>query len=132
MLTRITWKMNKHFPDPLIGKFIGKNQWAVLNDFRYHSPKYMTITVPKGFVSDGASIPSVLWGIIGSPWSGRFPSAAIIHDYLYFSQRFTRAQSDEIFLEGMQLLGVNLFKRRLMFAAVRVFGWLCWKKRKEK
>ena len=124
--------MNKHFPDPLNGKFIGKNQWAILTNFRYHSPKYNTITVPKGFVSDGASIPSIMWGIIGSPWSGKYPHAALVHDYLYFSQRFSRKISDEIFLEAMSILGVNWFKRRLMFRAVRTFGWLCWKKRKEK
>ena len=121
-----------YFPDELRGKFIAKNQWAILEYFRYYSDMAGLIIVPAGFVSDGASIPSVLWGVVGSPWSGKYPHAALVHDYLYFKQDFTRAISDKIFIEAMGILGVNWFKRRLMYRAVRTFGWLCWKKRKEK
>ena len=39
-------------------------------------------------------------------------------------------ESDRVFLESMGVLSVPLWKRRVMFRAVRMFGWLCWKKRK--
>ena len=115
------------FPDELRGKFIARNQWAVIRDFRYNSPKFGLITVPCGFITDGASIPSILWGIIGSPWAGDYPEAAVIHDWVYTEQSFKRSDCDKIFLEGMGILGVNWFKRRIMYRAVRTFGWIPWK-----
>lgn len=124
--------LKEWFPDELLGKFIKKNQWAIIADFRYNSPMVGTITVPKGFVTDGASIPSILWGVIGSPWSGNYPEAAVIHDYVYRKQEFTRAICDKIFLEAMSILGVSLLKRRLMFRALRIFGWLAWKNKRSK
>ena len=119
--------LTEWFPDELRGKFIAKNQWVIIRDFRYNSPKYGLITVPCGFCTDGASIPSLLWGVIGSPWAGNYPEAAVIHDYTYFEKKFTRAECDKIFLEAMGILGVSFLKRRLMYRALRIFGWLAWK-----
>lgn len=63
----------------------GKNK-KILRTFRYfvidkHLGPY--ITVPNGFISDGASIPKFLWSIVGSPWSGKYTQAAVLHDWLY-------------------------------------------------
>lgn len=41
------------------------------------------ITVPYFFLSDGASIPRLLWTLVGSPWSGDYVQAAVVHDYLF-------------------------------------------------
>jgi hypothetical protein len=35
---------------------------------------------PKGYKTDGASIPPIFWPIIGFPFTGYYVSAAIIHD----------------------------------------------------
>ena len=120
------------FPDSIDGKFIGKNQWKLDKKFRYKSKLLGLITVPPGFVSDGASIPSILWSVVGSPWSGDYPEAALVHDFLYFKQAHKRAHADRVFIEAMKVLGVNWFKRRLMYSAVRSFGWLPWNKQKKK
>src|SRR3990167_2908063 len=121
-----------YFPDELRGKFIAKNQWAITEDFRYYSKTAGLVVVPAGFVTDGASIPSILWGIVGSPWSGNYPGAAVIHDYVYCKQEFKRVVCDKIFLEAMAVLGFNWGKRRLMYTALRMFGWLAWKKKRGK
>ena len=53
-----------------------------------------TFTVPKGFVSDGASIPKMFWGLIAPCIDGRTIRAAIIHDWLYSTGILSRKQAD--------------------------------------
>lgn len=43
-----------------------------------------------------------------------------------WKQDRSRAEADGIFLEGMGLLGVSRWKKYLMYAGVRAFGWLGW------
>lgn len=87
------------------------------------------ITVPAGYVTDFASIPRLCWTLIGPPL-GRHARAAILHDWLYDTNgeqgRFTREQSDNIFLECMEVLGVGWAKRSAMFRAVRLGGASGW------
>jgi hypothetical protein len=83
------------------------------------------IEVPEGFETDFASVPRFFWRVV-SPW-GRYSPAAVVHDCLYATGRVSRAQADRIFLELMQRLGVPLWKRSLMYGAVRLFGAGRWK-----
>lgn len=122
---------SKYFPLPLTGRFIGKKQWELTKTFKYLSKKDGIIEVHPGFITDGASIPWVVYSLIGSPWSGRYPEGAVIHDYLYFIQEFTRKKSDLIFYEAMKVLGVFWLKRRIMYYYVRALGWIPWNKRKK-
>lgn len=102
-------------------------------DFEYHvgsEDSSEIIAIPKGFITDGASIPKFAWSILGGPL-GKYAPAAVVHDYLYQKQIYTRSKSDVIFLEAMQVLGVGWLKRRTMWLAVRIFGWICWRNRKD-
>ncbi len=120
------------FTKDLKGTFLGYNKFRLDEPFDYYTKDGKhTIVVPAGFVSDGASIPKTFWTIIGSPWSGKHGKAAVIHDFLYDRQPFTRKKSDGIFIEAMKVLKVNWVKRRLMWFAVRVGGWRPWNKHKE-
>ena len=103
-------------------------EWEVMEDFEYHVGSEESndiIKITKGFISDLASIPKAFWSIIGGPW-GRYGYAAILHDFLYFTQTRTRLASDRIFLEAMKVLKVNVFKRLVMFRAVRMWSWIPW------
>lgn len=82
------------------------------------------LIVPKGFITDGASIPQIFWNIL-SPW-GNYAKAAVLHDWLYAKQDMTKLECDNIFLEAMEALGVNWFKRNLMFTMVRWFAGPAW------
>jgi len=108
------------FTTDLIVKKVGKMTWEVYEPLIYERSVDDVITVPIGFVSDIASIPKPLWSIL--PPNGRYAKAAFLHDFLYFSKKRSRKECDFIFLEAMQVLGVSWLKRRIMFAAVRVFG----------
>lgn len=81
------------------------------------------IVVPKGFVTDGASVPRFFWNVLGP--LGPYFDAAVLHDFLYspINATHTREQADLIFLEAMQLTGVGWITRNLVFTAVRACGW---------
>ena len=108
-------------------------RWELVKPFEYHvgsEDSNEVIKVPKGFITDFASIPRIFWSIIGNPW-GQYGKAAVIHDYLYHTQIYTRSRSDRIFLEAMQVLGVSWWRRRTMWFAVRIgAGWI-WKRHKK-
>ena len=120
------------FTKPLKGEFLGNNRFELGETFVYYTEDGEdTIEVPVGFISDGASIPRIFWTIIGSPWSGKYAKAAVIHDFLYVRQFYTRKKSDLIFLEGMKVLGVSWWKRKAMYWAVRIASGIPWNKYKE-
>ena len=82
------------------------------------------IKVPKGFVTDLASVPGICWFFV--PKLGKYNKAAVLHDYLYQMVRedkFSRAIADAIFLEGMEVMEVPCWKRYPMYLMVRVFGF---------
>ena len=107
--------------------------WEVAESFEYHvgsEDSNEIIKVPKGFITDGASIPKIFWSIIGGPW-GKYGYAAVVHDYLYYKHIYTRRRSDQIFLEAMEVLGVSKWKRNTMYVAVRMFSWLFWNRKRK-
>ncbi len=89
---------------------------------------WITIVVPAGFVTDFASVPKVFWSII--PAWGKFGKGAVVHDYLYQdtdNQWMTRKLADQIFLGAMLVSGTAPWKAKVMYWAVRLFGWVAWK-----
>jgi len=119
--------MPSSFTSKLVVTKIGTRSWALFRDLEYHvghEGSDNRVLVPKGFITDFASIPRPFWIIF--PPDGEYTAAAVVHDFLYNSQSRTRKQSDEIFLEAMQVLKVNLFKRLIIYRAVRTFGWIPW------
>lgn len=95
--------------------------FKLLAPFTYLSSRG-AITVPAGFVTDGASIPQCLWSIVGP--TGPYFKAAVIHDYLYSeaNTRFTRRKSDALFKEAMFNAGLDWPRREMIYRAVRLFG----------
>lgn len=82
------------------------------------------IKVPSGFRTDLASVPRVFWRIL--PPFGLYGKAAVLHDWLYYEAILPRETADGIFLEAMIDLGVAKWKRRVMYRAVRLFGWISY------
>jgi len=99
------------------------NTWRLHRPFTFRG-RTRTVTVPKGFPTDFASIPRFFWRIL--PKNGPYDFAAVPHDYLYAVQTLPRPDADHLFLEAMEAAGVTPWQRRLMFWAVRSFGWIPW------
>lgn len=113
-----------HAPLVLTPDDAGHN-WTLREAFIYDS-SVGPITVPKGFVTDFASVPRVFWNIL--PPFGRYGKAAVVHDYLYRTQGYaSKPVADAIFLEAMKALGVPTLLRYTMFYAVRLFGGRSYK-----
>jgi hypothetical protein len=117
------------------------NEWVVLSMLTYYCLAFDgTINVPRGFITDLASIPRLLRAVFNV--NGQTREAAVLHDYLYCSQgrlvilqkyfgSLTRAQCDRIFRDAMRDQGVNWLQRWTMWAGVRLGGWLYWRKRND-
>lgn len=125
--------MRNSFKTPLVVEVMPSGKKFKLHyDFTYLWKRKKTIICVKaGFLTDFASIPRILRWLIEK--LGRYNKAAVIHDALYQDvvpgYKFTRKEADLCFLDGMADLGVIKWKRNLMYQAVRLFGWIAWKRR---
>ena len=88
--------------------------YVLLNDLEFFG-----YVVPKGFVSDGATVPRIAWALL-PPVHEYFPSA-VLHDWM-IEQGFPRKLSDQVFRDSMIELGVNKYRARIMYAAVRSYA----------
>lgn len=116
------------FTTPLIVQPLDDGMhWVLVESFEYRigaKDSGEIINIPKGFITNFASVPRGLWNIF-PPWD-KYGKAAVLHDYLYHVKRFTRKRCDDIFLEAMEVLGVSKWKRLVIYYAVKLAGWKAW------
>lgn len=93
--------------------------------FFWRGKKYI---IPKGFVSNGASVPAVFWGVITPCIDGRTIMSAVIHDYLYATGIVARHEADDIFLHYLLKNKFPKIKSYICYFAVRIFGKKYYKK----
>ena len=79
----------------------GETVAVLQTDMAYYTSKGQ-IVVPKGFESDGCSMPRFFWRLFGHPFDMQYLREAILHDYLYKTQMFNRKTADQIFREELQ------------------------------
>lgn len=78
--------------------------------------------VPAGAQIDGASIPQFLWSIAGSPYTGQYRDASVVHDWYCSVRTRSSDATHKMFFEAMLVSGVGSVKARIMYAAVRYAG----------
>jgi Protein of unknown function (DUF1353) len=78
--------------------------------------------VPAGAIVNGASIPRFLWRVIGSPLTGKYRNASILHDYYCVIRNRPSPQVHAMFYDKMREDGVAPMKAFAMWLAVRLFG----------
>ena len=105
------------------------------------------LTVPAGYVWDGASVPRVAWTIIGlTPW-GLTDGPSLAHDPLYRAKggampdkwadctltdnkgagvRIDRAEADWVFYAACVAAGIKRPRAGLAYGVVRTFGGPHW------
>lgn len=94
-----------------------------LNDsFAFIDGKALRWDVCKGAQIDGASIPQILWPIAGSPYTGKYRDASVVHDYYCSIRTRTSDATHRMFYEAMLVSGVTLRRANLMYAAVKYAG----------
>lgn len=93
-------------------------KWELLQD--YTSWNGM-VTVPKGFITDGATIIWLLrWRF--SP-TGKWFGAAIIHDYILCGTKTDWERANKEFENEMEAMKVSKFDMTVMVGAVKLFAW---------
>ena len=113
-------------PSPAARAFGDNKFWITIEDMTYViGSTNVRIVVPKGFVTDFASIPQALWSAGLGP-QGQYSRAALVHDYLYWSQGCTRDQSDRLLVIAMKESRVSSFDEFLVYQGVNVGGAGPW------
>lgn len=81
------------------------------------------VTVPEGFETDGASIPRILWEEIGNPFTPKFMTAAIVHDYMCVmgKDKYPVDLMSDLFFDLLRHDGVGFGKAFAMETAVRLY-----------
>lgn len=84
------------------------------------------VNIPKGYLTDGATVPRILWSIC--PKWDRSHKAVILHDYLCeyrivtingVPTQISREEVDRLFLFALRYEGLTKLKYSLMYGAVR-------------
>lgn len=97
-----------------IGWYPGKNNDQDL-------PK---VSAPTGFVTDLASIPQVFWSLL--PHDGNYAYAAVLHDYLYWTQNVSKETADRVLKNAMQDFRVSPLTIKAIYEGVHVGGAAAW------
>lgn len=115
-------------PNPTIMGFANFKVFMLRDDMSWEIGNTgVFVTVPAGFVSDLASVPQVLWSFGLSP-ADKYTRAAIIHDYLYWTQSCTKRQSDNLLAIAMKESDVGWLKSTSVYTGVVVGGQDSWDK----
>ena len=92
----------------------------LLEPFSFVDAFTMRWDVPSGWKVDGASIPQVLWSLVGSPFTGLYRDASVIHDYYCDTKSRPWGAVHRVFYDAMLASGVGKLRAKVMYAGV------CW------
>lgn len=97
-------------------------QMRLLEDFAYLDAAGEEWRAPAGSLIDGASIPRVLWSAVGSPFTGEYRQASVVHDVACASRSRPWQDVHRMFYNACRAGGVGEKKAKIMYAAVHRFG----------
>lgn len=113
-----------HFsnPPPLTEWLDDGRSMQLKRPFGYVSINDREWNVPTDTIVDGASIPRILWSLIGGPFEGPYRNASIVHDHFCDIRTQPWPDVHRMFYDAMLCSGVPKVKARIMFYAVYRFG----------
>jgi len=95
----------------------------VIEDFTFTQALDGTVwEAPGGSLVNGASIPRVLWTLVGSPFTGDYVYASIVHDVACDTRRRPWRATHYMFYQACLAGGTRPGRAKLMYLAVRNFG----------
>jgi hypothetical protein len=121
-----------------VGTFSGtpKTEWLnqpaddardmkLLEEFIYSDSKGKRWDAPVGSIINGASIPQWLWDTIGSPYTGCYRNASIVHDIacVRATTKAERLLADKMFWEACVAGGCTEPQANDLYAGVRIGAW---------
>ena len=99
-----------------------ENHRFILCDDLFVRVNTNTYRVPRGFKTDLASTPRLLWPLY-SPTRYETIAPAVVHDYFYSCNNgLTRLQVDDIFYQSLLFKGASRVTALKYYYGVRMFG----------
>lgn len=96
---------------------------AITNgEFTFTDSKGISWPVPKGYVTNGASVPRAYWSLFGSPLTSDYTVPVILHDYHAALRQRSPDEVNRMFYEALRAAGVGEQKSKVLFYAVSQFG----------
>lgn len=121
---------------PIVVTYLENNpkpdRWRLERSITYYT-KQGRVTVPRGYITDFASVPVLLWGLF--PPTGRSNRACLLHDWMYDNRLFeeelgeyeARKLADEELYERLKAVEPKKPVRNYcMYLACRWFGRSWW------
>lgn len=103
--------------------------------FAFHDVKASKVwRVEAGYRVDGATIPRALWTVVGSPYTGDYRRASIVHDKACDGANAPqRRDADKMFYRACRAGGCSVREATLLYIGVRIGAWFgshaLWRKR---
>jgi hypothetical protein len=94
----------------------------LVTDFRYVDPRDTVWLSPKGSKVNGASIPKILWSVVGGPFEGKYRKASVIHDVACDEMKRPHQEVHRAFYDACLCEGLDPSTARKLYAAVALFG----------
>jgi hypothetical protein len=95
----------------------------IVQDFSFTDPDGKAWLAPTDTLVDGASIPRALWTIVGSPYTGDYRRASIVHDVACDeagSDKKKRRDADRMFFHACRAGGCSIWQSTVLYLGVRV------------
>ena len=95
----------------------------ILREFTFHDPSAKKWSAPAGSVVDGASIPRALWTIVGSPYTGDYRRASVVHDVACVEaggDKKKRRAADRMFFHACRAGGCSIWQSVVLYLGVRI------------
>lgn len=95
----------------------------LFRDFFFKDPSSKKWTAPAGSVVNGASIPRALWVIVGSPYTGDYRRASVVHDVACGEaggDKTKRRAADRMFFHACRAGGCSIWQSTLLYLGVRI------------
>ena len=112
------WRTEQDTPDRDMNMV--EDFWYRLGEDQWDAKKNKTI--------DGASIPQPLWSLVGSPYTGDYRRASIVHDIACDeagTDHEKRRAADRMFYHACRAGGCGVGQSILLYVGVRIGAW--WK-----
>lgn len=90
-------------------------KWEVKKKYHFVFDK-TSFTIEKGFESDLASVPRLLWWIF--PPFGKYAEPSVVHDWFYKYKKLPKKKADRLFLIMMIEKDTNIATAILFYVAV--------------
>jgi Protein of unknown function (DUF1353) len=95
----------------------------IVRTFSFTDPDSREWNAPAGSVVDGASIPRALWTIVGSPYTGDYRRASVVHDVACDeagSDNKKRRAADRMFFHACRAGGCSIWQSIVLYLGVRI------------